>query len=110
MRALRIFVVAVLMTTVGWTSARAAERVDLLLVLAADVSSSMEKSKSQWHRSGYAPAFADPRVIAAIRAGSIGRIAVAFVEWSGIVQQKIGVDWTMISDDENARQFGDSII
>jgi hypothetical protein len=110
MLALRTIVVTVLMTIAGWTSAHAAERVDLLLVLAADVSSSMEESKFQLQRSGYAVAFADPRVIAAIRAGSIGRIAVAFVEWSGIVQQKIVIDWTMISDDETARRFGDSII
>jgi hypothetical protein len=110
MRALRTSLVAALMTTAGWTFAHAAERVDLLLVLAADVSNSMEESKFRLQRLGYAAAFTNPRVIAAIRAGSIGRIAVAFVEWSGIIQQRIVIDWTMISDDETARQFGDSII
>jgi hypothetical protein len=110
MRALRTFVVAVLMTTTGLTFAHAAERVDLLLVLAADVSNSMQEPKFRLQRLGYAAAFSNPRVIAAIRAGSIGRIAVAFVEWSGILQQRIVIDWTMIDNDETAHQFGDRIM
>jgi hypothetical protein len=110
MRALRTFVVAALMMTTGLTFAHAAERVDLLLVLAADVSNSMEESKFRLQRLGYAAAFSNPRVIAAIRAGSIGRIAVAFVEWSGILQQKIVIDWTMINNDKTAYQFGDRIM
>jgi len=50
MRALRTFVVAALMATTTWTSTHAAERVDLLLVLAADVSGSMDKSKFELQR------------------------------------------------------------
>jgi hypothetical protein len=50
MRALRTFVVAALMATTAWTSTHAAERVDLLLVLAADVSGSMNKSKFELQR------------------------------------------------------------
>src|SRR5712692_7917101 len=110
MRALRTFMVAALMATTGWASAHAAERVDLLLVLAADVSNSMEEQKFQLQRSGYAAAFSNPRVIDAIHAGPSGRIAVAFVEWSGILQQKIVIDWTVISNDETARQFGERIL
>src|SRR5438132_3794155 len=107
MRVLRTFVVAALMATTAWTSTHAAERVDLLLVLAADVSGSMDESKFELQRAGYAAAFYDPRVIEAIRAGPSGRIAVALVEWSGILQQKIVIDLTVISDDETAYQFGD---
>jgi hypothetical protein len=110
MRALRTFVVAALMATTGWTSIHAAERVDLLLVLAADVSGSMDESKFELQRSGYAAAFSNPRVIEAINAGPRGRIAVALVEWSGILQQKIVIDWKVISNDETARQFGDRIM
>jgi hypothetical protein len=110
MRALRTFVITALMSTAGWTFTHAAERVDLLLVLADDVSNSMGESKFQLQRLGYAAAFSNPRVIAAIRAGPSGRIAVAFVEWSGILQQKIVIDWTIISNDETARQFGDRIV
>jgi hypothetical protein len=49
-------------------------------------------------------------VIEAIRAGPKGRIAIAFIEWSGILQQKIVIDWTVISNDETARQFSDHIL
>jgi hypothetical protein len=51
MRAVRTFLLAALMATIGWTSSRAAERVDLLLVLAADVSGSMDESKFDLQRS-----------------------------------------------------------
>jgi hypothetical protein len=110
MRVVRTFVVGALMATAGWTSSRAAERVDLLLVLAADVSGSMDESKFDLQRSGYAAAFSNARVIEAIRSGPNGRIAVAFVEWSSILQQKIVIDWTVISNDETAHRFGDHIL
>src|SRR5262249_46515465 len=109
MRAPRTFVVAALMATTAWTSTHAAERVDLLLVLAADVSGSMDNSKFELQRWGYATAFSNPRVIEALRGGPRGRVAAAFIEWSGVLQQKVVIDWTMISNDETARQFGDRI-
>ena len=110
MRVLRNFVIAGLMATAGWTFAHAAEPVDLLLVLAADVSGSIDKTKFEFQRSGYTAAFSNPRVIEAIRAGPSGRIAVALIEWSSILQQKIMIDWTVISNDETAHQFGDRIM
>ena len=110
MRAVRTFVVAALMATTGWTSSWAAEQVDLLLVLAADISGSMDELKFHLQRSGYAAAFSNSRVIEAIRSGPGGRIAVAFVEWSGPLQQKIVIDWMVISDDKTARLFGDHIL
>ncbi len=110
MRAVRTFVVIGLMATAGWMPACAAERVDLLLVLAADVSGSMDESKFELQRLGYAAAFSNPRLIEAIRDGPSGRIAVAFIEWSGVLQQKIVIDWTVISNDETAHEFGDRII
>ena len=110
MRALPTFVVAALMATTAWTSTHAAERVDLLLVLAADVSGSMDDSKFELQRSGYAAAFSNPRVIEALRGGPRGRVAAAFIEWSGALQQKVVIDWTVISNDETARQFGDRIM
>jgi hypothetical protein len=98
------------MATTAWTSTHAAERVDLLLVLAADVSGSMDESKFELQRSGYAAAFSNPRVIEALRGSPRGRVAAAFIEWSGVLQQKVVIDWTVISNDETARQFGDRIM
>jgi len=110
MRALRTFVIAALLATAGWTSANTTERVDLLLVLAVDVSGSVDEQKFQLQRLGYAAAFSDPRVIQAIRAGPSGRIAVAYIEFSGIVLQKLVIDWTVISNEDTARQFSNHIL
>jgi hypothetical protein len=63
MRAVRTFLLAALMETTGWTFTCAAERVDLLLVLAADISRSVDEVKFQLQRLGYAAAFSDPRSI-----------------------------------------------
>jgi hypothetical protein len=110
MRAVRTFLVVGLIAIAGWTPSRAAERVDLLLVLAADISRSVDEVKFQLQRSGYAAAFSDARVIEAIRSGPNGRIAVAFVEWSGPLSQRIVIDWMVISDDKTARLFGDHLV
>jgi Protein of unknown function (DUF1194) len=88
----------------------AAERVDLLLVLAADVSRSVDDPKFRLQRSGYAAALENPRVLEAIQSGTNRRIAVCFVEWSGVVSQKVVIDWTIIGDDKSAREFGDRLL
>jgi hypothetical protein len=90
--------------------ARAAEPVDLLLVLAADVSRSVDHRKFQLQREGYAAAIADKRVVEAISSGRHRRIAVSFVEWSGVSAQKIVIDWTVIDGAETARKFGDQLL
>jgi hypothetical protein len=90
--------------------ARAAERVDLLLVLAADVSRSVDEAKFQLQREGYAAALANPRVLDAIRSGPHQRIAVTFVEWSGATSQRVVIDWMIVNDEASARAFGDRLI
>jgi hypothetical protein len=110
MRALRTLAVVGLIAIASWTPTCAAERVDLLLVLAADISRSVDEVKFQLQRSGYATAFSDSRVMEAVRSGPNGRIAVTFVEWSGPVSQKIVIDWMVISDDKTVRLFGDHIV
>src|SRR3978361_2050574 len=87
--------------------ARAAEPVDLLLVLAADVSRSVDHAKFKLQREGYAAAIANPQVLEAITSGMHRRIAVCFVEWSGSSSQKLLIEWTIIGDAADARQFGD---
>src|SRR5436189_3586806 len=90
--------------------AHAAEQVDLLLVFAADVSRSIDQPKFQLQREGYAAAIADQRVLEAITIGRNKRIAVAFVEWSGVGSQKVLIDWTLIDGADAARKFGDQLI
>ncbi len=109
LRALRSWLV--LLALVSATPiAQAAEPVDLLLVLAADVSRSVDQPKFQLQREGYAAAIADKRVLEAITAGRHRRIAVCFVEWSGASAQRLVIDWTLIDGADAARKFGDQLL
>jgi len=94
----------------GSPAARAAEEVDLLLVLSSDVSRSVDAPKFKLQRDGYAAAIVNPRVIQAIRSGALGKIAISFVEWSGVGAQKIVIDWTIIHDEATAKDFSAQVI
>lgn len=72
--------------------------VDLELVLAVDVSRSMDADELALQRAGYVAAFRDPEVLRAIRSGPIGRIAVAYVEWAGTGLQTVVLPWTLVED------------
>ncbi len=91
-------------------SIRAAEKVDLLLVLASDVSRSVDAEKFKLQREGYAAAISDRRVLDAITAGRNKRIAVLFLEWSGTGNQKVVIDWTPIDGPKAAQEFGDKLL
>jgi uncharacterized protein DUF1194 len=89
---------------------RAAEPVDMLLVLAADVSRSVTEPKFRLQREGAAAAISDPDVVRAITSGANNRIAVCFVEWATTGQQIVVVDWTVIGSGADARSFGDRLV
>jgi uncharacterized protein DUF1194 len=105
-----MIVAAALVAAAAISPAMAAEEVDLLLVLAVDVSRSIDATKFQLQREGYAAAVADPRVLEAIRSGRSGRIGLTFVEWSGVGAQKVVIDWTTIGGADAAKGFGDRLI
>jgi hypothetical protein len=111
MRAIRALLLLILAGAAALPAAKAAaEDVDLLLVLAADVSRSIDSEKFQLQREGYATAVSDPRVLEAIRSGRTGRIGLSFVEWSGLTSQRVVVDWTIISGAESAKGFADRLL
>jgi hypothetical protein len=87
-----------------------AQNTDLLLVLAADVSRSIDEGEFELQRKGYAAALSDPRVLAAVRGGTNGAIAVCFVEWSGAGEQLVVADWTVIRDGEDAGGLSAAIL
>ena len=109
-RAIRFLCVATAIATTLGAPAVAAEAVDLLLVLAADVSRSVDQQKFQLQRDGYAAAITNPRVLDAVRSGPHHRIAVCFVEWSGAGAQKVVIDWALIHDAASAQQFAGQIV
>lgn len=109
-RSLLALLLAILATLPFAVAPARAEQVDLQLVLAADVSRSVDAEEFALQREGYAAAFQDPRVLRAIRSGPLGRIAVCFVEWSGEWEQFVTVDWTVIRDEESAEDFAAALV
>src|SRR3977135_2841390 len=103
------FLTAVLIVA-GPPAGRAAAEVDLLLVLSSDVSRSIDAPKFKLQRDGYAAAIVNPRVIQAIQSGALGKIAVSFVEWSGLGAQKVVSAWTIIRSEASAKGFSAQVI
>lgn len=92
--ALAIFLALAL---VGRAERSAAQQpVDLELVLAVDVSYSMDLDEQRLQRDGYIEALRDPEIIQAIMSGQHRRIAVTYIEWAGWEVQEIVVPWTVI--------------
>ncbi|WP_293866424.1 DUF1194 domain-containing protein [uncultured Alsobacter sp.] len=83
--------------------------VDLALVLAVDVSRSMDNEEQVLQREGYVEAFRSEVVHNAIRNGMVGRIAVTYMEWSGPGQQAVVMPWTVIDDASGSRAFADRL-
>jgi hypothetical protein len=90
--------------------ARAEIDVDLLLVLAADVSRSLDHRKFRLQREGYATALTNQRVLKAIESGPAGRIAVLLVEWSDPAAQAVVVDWTVVATPDDAKGLAARIL
>lgn len=84
--------------------ARAAA-VDVALVMAVDVSGSVDADEYQLQHEGIARAFESPAVLAAIHGGAQGAIDVLVLEWSDRNKQVVSVDWTTVSDAASAAAF-----
>jgi hypothetical protein len=89
--------------------AQSREAVDLLLVLAIDISRSIDDDEARLQRQGYIEALTNPRVLGAVRSGQVGAIAVAYVEWAGWEYQRLVIPWTRIAGAADAHRFTDLI-
>lgn len=76
--------------------------VDVALVLAVDMSLSMDRGEQDMQRQGYVEALAHPEVVAAIARGFVQRIAVAYVEWGSVMDLHLVLPWTLIEDRASA--------
>lgn len=83
--------------------------VDLELVLAVDVSRSIDDDEYALQKQGYIEAFRHPAVQSAIQANPHRRIAVTLLEWAGADFQKVIVPWTLIADAEGGVLFGEAL-
>ena len=90
------------------SAARAASApvpVDAAVVLAADVSRSIDDDEFALERRGYADAIQSRQLIDAISTGPHGAIALAYVEWAGDGEERVVVDWAVIRNLADARAF-----
>jgi hypothetical protein len=85
-------------------------QVDVLLVLATDVSRSVDDREFKLQREGFAAALSDPRVLNVITSGPTGRIAVAFVEWASEFEQRVVVDWFLVAGEKDAKTLAQRIL
>jgi hypothetical protein len=91
------------------SAVQAGEEVDLALVLAVDVSESMDVEEQELQRQGFVEAFRSSVVHEAIRDGMLGRIAVVYLEWAGLHSRNVVVPWTIIEGPEGAAAFADRL-
>ena len=102
MRRLLVFLLCAVCCPLSLAQARV---VDLLLVLAVDISRSIDEEEFTLQREGYAQALSDPSVINAIRSGPMGAIAVTYMEWSGADLQTVIIPWTVIDSAAPAQKI-----
>ena len=100
---------ACLAAIVASTPSRAAD-VDVALVLAVDVSSSVSYEQYRLQMDGYAAAFRNAAVIQAIEGGPIGAIAVTLIQWAGFNEYRQTIDWAVVRDVETADGFASAIM
>ena len=106
-----ILAVALLLAMAPAARSHAADLVpvDLELVLAVDISGSIDPEEAQLQRDGYVAALTDPALLKAIQGGFLGRIAATYVEWAGAEISVTVANWTVIEDERSARNFAATI-
>lgn len=105
----RSALVGSLATLAAATHARAQQPVDLQLVLAVDVSRSIDEVEAELQRRGYIEALTNDRVIDAILSGEHRRVAVCYTEWAGAHYQVVVLDWAVIDSPSAARRFAEKL-
>lgn len=101
--------IALLLALQGGQALAQEADVDLELVLAVDVSRSMDRAEQELQKQGYAEGIQHPEVVEAIRSGFLGRIAVTYVEWAGPWSQQVIMPWTVVDGAETAAAFAAGI-
>ena len=89
--------------------AQEGEWVDLELILAIDLSSSVDQNEWELQAIGIAEAFRNPNLIDTIQSSAPNGIAVSVVQWSSNNSQSLAVDWTLVTDTASGRALSRKI-
>src|SRR5215471_11342606 len=84
--------------------------VDVELILAVDVSYSMDMDELAIQREGYAQAIVSKEFLQALKTGPTGKIAITYFEWAASSDQKIIIPWRVIDGPESAGAVSDEIL
>lgn len=105
-----LFLATMIVAGLSQTRPAAAEtEVDVALVLAVDISFSMDTDEQELQRAGFVEALRSPEVHEAIGRGLIGQIAVTYFEWAGVADRHVVVPWTLIDGPESAVRFAEDL-
>uniref|UniRef100_UPI003101998A DUF1194 domain-containing protein n=1 Tax=Neorhizobium sp. EC2-8 TaxID=3129230 RepID=UPI003101998A len=91
--------------TIPTAAPRTGGEVDVELVLAVDTSRSMDYEEVRVQREGYVEALKHKEFMDAVKTGLTGRIAISYFEWAGDVVPESVIDWTIIENEQDARNF-----
>ncbi|HEV2629271.1 MAG TPA: DUF1194 domain-containing protein [Pseudolabrys sp.] len=87
-----------------------AQTVDAAVALAADVSRSIDEDEFKLQRQGYAAAITSKQFLAVLASMRHGAVALCFIEWAGIGDQTVVVDWTVVRDRDSAEVFAKRLL
>ncbi len=103
------FAILAMLAVACISPARAQTKVDVELILAVDISLSMDLDELRLQRGGYVEALRDPEIHGLIGRGPNKRIAVSYMEWAGVGVQKLIMPWTLIDSPAAANVFADAL-
>jgi hypothetical protein len=106
----RFFGAAALLLAALAMPANAREAVDLELVMATDVSWSIDEAEAHLQRQGIADAFRSKAIVRAIKSGVLRRIAVAYMDYSSYDFNRVVIDWRIIRDQASAEKCADDLL
>lgn len=86
-----------------------AMEVDAELVLAVDISYSMDRNEQVLQREGYIRALTSPEFLTALKANAIGKIGVAYMQWASYTDQDVLVGWSVIDGPQSASDFASKL-
>ena len=84
--------------------------VDVELIIAVDVSYSMDMDELAIQREGYAQAIVSKEFLQALKTGPNGKISVTYFEWAASSDQKIIIPWRVIDGPETADAVANEIM
>jgi hypothetical protein len=83
--------------------------VDAELVFAVDISYSMNSEEQRLQRAGYVAALKSAEFLHALQSGPLGKVAIAYMQWSSYVDQNIVLNWSLVDGPQSAEAVADKL-